>query len=282
MLPVALHGSLETFSLPDVLTLLATTGKKGELRVSDEQRSGQLWVEGGKITGASSGSAFAAVDVLFELLRLRSGQFDFEADADPADPVDPVSLDEVLAEAQLRLGEWRAIEAVVPSLDATVDLTDVSDGGGVQMSAQQWRTVVAVARAATVHGVMERLGAGEFDACRAVKDLVDQGLAVVGTAPTLDDLVPAPPNAKAVDDEDLVSIPQRKRKAKAETAKASSDHPRELDPEEAAELVKQLASMTGDEAEAQRAVEAYEKGELDGDDPIDRGLLLKFLSSVRT
>jgi hypothetical protein len=331
---VSLHGSLDTFALADVLALLSTTGKKGELRVDGPGRGGSLWVDGGKIVGGAAGTATEPVDVLFELLRLHEGEFEFRAGADAPDAHTPVAVDDLLGEAQSRLGEWRAIEAVIPSLEATVELSADVAGDEVRFEVSQWRTVVAVARAATVHGVMERLGSGEFDTCRNLKGLVEMGVVAVGTAPDLDEVMGEEPRPKVTkasasgepdlrevelsspredddDDEDdgeLVSIPARKRRtakpeakadskseksekpektglkgeSKSEAKAAANAEPKELGPEEAAQLVKQLTSLTGDEDEAQRAVEAFEKGELDGDDPINRGLLLKFLSSVRS
>lgn len=292
---MSLHGSLDTFALADVLALLSTTGKKGELRVDGGGKQGCLWVDGGKVVGSVAGAATEPVDVLFQLLRMRAGTFDFEADSEPSDPVAPIGVDELLGVAQARLSEWMLIEAVIPSLESTVDLSSDVAGTQVTMTAEQWKAVVAVSRAATVHGVMEKLGAGEFETSRTLKDLVEIGLVSVGTAPALDTIIDHDPPAKPVkrstepDADDLVTIPARKRRAPAredQSVSVAADPVEriELDPEEAAKLVKQLTSLTGDEAEAQRAVEAYEKGELDNDedDPINRGLLLKFLSSVRS
>src|SRR5437588_183387 len=46
---VSLQGSLETFALPDVLTLLASTAKSGELRVTGAGTGGD--VERGAVAG---------------------------------------------------------------------------------------------------------------------------------------------------------------------------------------------------------------------------------------
>lgn len=294
---MALHGSLDTFALADVLSLLSNTGKKGELHVNGEGKEGRLWVDGGKVVGASgAGTASTPVDVLFDLLRLADGNFDFRSDEEAPEALLPLDLEPLLADAQARLTEWRSIEAVVPSLEATVELVGEIDGDEVRVGASQWRAVVAVARAATVHGVMERLQTAEFETCRTIKDLVDAGLVQVGTAPDLSDLmVGEEPAAEPTDSdqiEDLISIPSRKKKstkaAGEAPARSADEQPapaKELEPEEAAKLVKQLTSLTGDAEEAERAVQAYRNGELaedDGDDPINRGLLLKFLSSVRS
>src|SRR3954453_23344168 len=86
---VALQGTLDTFALPDVLRLLASTKKTGRLRVSGNRGTGSVWVDGGGVTGAEAtgvGDAPTSSDVLFELLRSGDGSFTFEAGTMPVSP----------------------------------------------------------------------------------------------------------------------------------------------------------------------------------------------------
>src|SRR5438874_11329220 len=176
---VSLQGSLEGFPLPDVLALLASTKKSGELRVSGHQGSGRVWMTDGAVVAAESGSARAPVDVLFELLRVDTGSFSFDPHADvPAGK--PVELALLLAEAEARLDEWRQIEAVVPSLATLVDLVEKLPSPKATVTAPQWRVLRAVAGGGTVHDVAKVLDVDEFHACQAVKQLVDAGLVSVG------------------------------------------------------------------------------------------------------
>ena len=41
---LALQGTLDTFSLPDVLRLLATTSKTGRLRIDGDRGLGSVWL----------------------------------------------------------------------------------------------------------------------------------------------------------------------------------------------------------------------------------------------
>lgn len=177
---MSLHGTLETFALPDVLGLLAATKKTGELRVVGTRTDGRVWLDGGQLVGTSVAGAPTPVDAVFELLRLRTGKFAFDADKPAASPEPPQPLEPVLAEAQARLSEWREIEAVIPSLDHGVTLAAKVSEPRVMVTGDQWRTLVAVASSVTVGRVVERLGEGEFGACRSLKHLVDAGLVVVG------------------------------------------------------------------------------------------------------
>ena len=191
---MSLHGTLETFALPDVLALLAATKKTGELRVVGGSVDGRVWFDSGHVVATDVGASTAVVDAVFDLLRLTSGKFSFDADRPPSNPGEPVALDAVLGEAQTRLEEWRSIEAVVPSVAHAVRLiAEVSDPH-VMVTGDQWRALVAVASAPTVSGVMDRLQTGEFGTCRMLKDLVGAGLIAIADPPP----APAPKPRPAV------------------------------------------------------------------------------------
>ena len=82
-----LQGSLEDFSLDEVLGLVASTNKTGELRVDGDRGNGRVWLDGGAlVAGSCSIDADAPAgttderpiaDTIFELLRFRSGSFSF-------------------------------------------------------------------------------------------------------------------------------------------------------------------------------------------------------------
>ncbi len=129
---MSLQGSLDTFALPDVLVLLASTKKTGELHVvghrfSDgghaPQLEGRLWFNAGRMVGADGTRGTEPADVVFELLRLADGTFSFGSVTPPTGGT-PVDVEPVLEEAQSRLAEWREIERVVPSMAAWLSLAD--------------------------------------------------------------------------------------------------------------------------------------------------------------
>ncbi len=177
---MSLQGSLETFSLPDVLVLLATTKKTGELRVTGGRADGRVWVRGGDLVHSVYGTkTVPAVDAVFELLRVKTGTFLFSNDEAPPVEGQPHLIDMVLADAQARLAEWAEIEKVVPHLDAVIDMAPEAPGSEVLISSEQWKLLVAVAGGRSVHDLMEKLGHSEFDTCRSVKELVEACLATI-------------------------------------------------------------------------------------------------------
>ncbi|HEY3810618.1 MAG TPA: DUF4388 domain-containing protein, partial [Acidimicrobiales bacterium] len=186
---MSLEGSLETVALPEVLHLLADTSKSGELRVHGPRAEGRLWFDGGQLSGFEAGRCEQAVDALFELLRIDTGEFAFEAGAGvpdhahrPGSPEHPWSavaaIQPVLEAAQARLVEWGEIVAVVPSLTHEIYLRKhVSDG--VVLEPAQWSLVVTIGEGRPVQDVLDRLSLPEFDGCKAVKQLVDSTLVEV-------------------------------------------------------------------------------------------------------
>ena len=331
---MSLHGTLETFALPDVLTLLSSTGKTGELRVSGERGAGRVWFDGGSVVDTAVGQAATFVDALFDLLRLKSGTFSFDADAAPPKRRTPEPVAPLLEEAQNRLAQWLEIEAVVPSMASPVRLVPELGKERVSLRDAQWRLVVAVAGHRTVGEVLAALSLGEFDGCKVVKDLVDVGLLAVDPAPALEAVpppapVPEPVTVPAPESEEVAAAdepapadapaqargeeperPALRGNAKSRRARAAAAAAAEptaaatAEPEAAFDegdsramaqaLVRQLASLDDVEAPKKRAKggEAEEAapeavqdqpagGAESEDEPINRGLLLKFLSSVR-
>lgn len=175
---MALSGTLETFSLPDVLRLLASTNKQGRLSVSGDRGTGEVWTDDGSITSARSdrGGCADVHGVVFDLLRYRTGEFAFEACDDlpaPADGAGPV--DQVLERAEVLLQEWTDIESVVPSLDIYVRMVaEVSEAATVTVD--RWKVLAAVGSGARAEQVADSLELGEFDACKALHGLILDGL----------------------------------------------------------------------------------------------------------
>jgi hypothetical protein len=189
---VALSGTLETFSLPDVLRLLSSTSKTGLLALDGDRGTGRIWVDGGAIVAAEAdGARHADVDgVLFELLRFAEAAFEFDTTAGlPADAGPRCDVDAALEVAEVRLAEWHEIEAVVPSLDARVRLVPEVDGA-VTVGADDWRLLARIGTGASGHDLAEHLQQGEYEVCSALRGLVEAGIveltAVVEEAPVAD------------------------------------------------------------------------------------------------
>ncbi len=183
---MALQGTLETFALPDVLRLLASTKKTGRLQLSGGRGTGSLWLADGAIVASEASQAplaDGATEVLFELLRFKEGDFTFEDDAVSANAGDGAEIEGSLNEAESMLEEWKSIEKVVPSLAGWVALRQDLPSDEVTLNADRWREIVAIGGGTTVGGLGDELMRAELAVSRTVKDLVEMGLVTVGEAP---------------------------------------------------------------------------------------------------
>jgi hypothetical protein len=176
---VSLQGSFETISLRDVMTLLASSRKSGELRVVGGQMQGRVWLVDGDLVASKVGKSEDHADALFELLRLADGTFVFKDGLEAPEPAEATPIEPVLRLAERRLAEWQDVQLVVPSLEHRVRLVPDLPATDVTLTAEEWHLVMAVALSATVRGVLEELGLGQLEGCKGIKGLVDAGLVIV-------------------------------------------------------------------------------------------------------
>lgn len=215
---MALSGTLDTFALPDVLRLLATTAKTGRLRISGPRGSGSVWVDGGEVVATELTSVNALdptdVEVVFGLLRFEAGSFTFENDATAPNAASGSAMEPLLGAAENMLAEWRSIEEIVPSLDVWVALSAELQGPDVMVDAQRWRCIAIVGSGVPVSVVAEGLHLNEVDSCRLVKELIELGLIEKIDAPA-DALETEPSFPDEIDAEDSMAV--------AETDDSSAD-----------------------------------------------------------
>jgi ABC-type xylose transport system substrate-binding protein len=192
----------------------------------------------------------------------------------------------------------------------------------VSVTAEQWEVLAVVAGGAPVDAVAQALTLGEFGACQVVKRLVDSGLVEVEDttahfaataamhAGDIDHLVEIPKRRRRATDAPEPDEPETPVRTLAD-ARAARDAQQQMEnellgnqeeidaamaalsPEKARALASELGDLGTDAADAVAAAArattpeeraAALKGVLTDEhgEPINRGLLLKFLSSVRS
>jgi len=179
---LALQGTLDTFSLPDVLRLLATTTKTGRLRLEGDRGQGSVWLRDGSVVDADADRAVEGAptdEVIFELLRFGSGSFAFDSDTHSPNGDRSDQVEDLLRRANALLSEWTELEAVVPSLEHRIRLSTELSTEDVTIDADRWRSVVAVGGGHSVGELASSLGLSELHVSRAVRDLVELGVAEV-------------------------------------------------------------------------------------------------------
>lgn len=179
---MSLEGTLATFSIPDVLQLLAATKKSGMLAVTGDNGNGELWLDGGAVVAASATGETSSSDpvaVLMGLLRLEDGSFAFNDGAAADDPGDPQEVAPLLEAATALAAEWAELEAVVPSSDAWVTLAADLAEDEVTLSSEDWSRVVAIAGGVTAAELATTFDVDAIATARWVKGLVARSLVEV-------------------------------------------------------------------------------------------------------
>jgi hypothetical protein len=123
------------------------------------------------------------VEVFFELLRFKDGDFVFDSDVVTDIKGTTAEIEATLDEAEKMLDEWKTIEVVVPSLSSWVELVPELEVDEITVDRARWRVLVAIGAGVTVGELGDRLELGELLVSRQVKELVDARLASVGEAP---------------------------------------------------------------------------------------------------
>ncbi len=280
---MALSGTLDTLSLPELCELLSGTGKTGALHVRAESGQGVLWFTGGQVCAGEAGGqtgpppASGQVDLLerlndvcFELFRYTEGTFEFEADRRPSWPAErSLEVSGLLAETDRRMAEWREIIAVIPSIEARPRLVPEPPASGpITLDAAQWRVVTGIDGRRRVSALIRVLDGGEFTVCKVLRSLVQAGLVEIEAAEG------APPAASAAE-------------APAAVAVASSEDSGRPAPKSGRERAR--AETTEDavaEVQPESGVVAESGAVAESDDPmadgLDRGAVMALLTSART
>jgi len=276
---VSLEGTLETIALPDILALLSVTAKTGELRIEAPGGVGSVWFDAGRLAGFDVGNQKTAVDALFALIRLKEGSFKFHAGTEAANPIPPQDVAPVLDEAENRLTEWPTICAAVPSLQSELSLRE-SVEGAVMLRPEQWQLVATIGGGRRVGEVLNLRELGEFNGCQALKELVDLHLVrVTGEYDEVHErpLSPGPavPAAQADEAGTPEVAPSLATSEEQNWAHNGAHWGEAGEAAEVADLSKVWDEETVESAPTEQVPAAAQP------EPVNRGLLLKFLGSAR-
>lgn len=203
---MSLQGNLATFSLHEVLQLLAETAKTGTLHVSAPGVQGVLHLADGDLCGADlhevdggaplpTGLDARLLDVCFAFGRLDDGGFEFEtAPAGAMGPVvDALPVAVLLGRLRPLLEEWPAISRVVPSFDVRPALTRELADDVVTIDRASWSVLVAVDGTRSVRDLAVELDRSAAEVAGALRALVDAGAVTLGVdAPATLTLVAGP------------------------------------------------------------------------------------------
>ncbi|GAC1698628.1 MAG: hypothetical protein NVS9B6_09020 [Candidatus Limnocylindrales bacterium] len=172
---MTLRGQIADFPIETVLQLLASTGKTGQLEVRGDGQSGSLGFDGGRLVSAATGDD-AGEAALGAVFTIGDGDFEFIPWKDAPAANLSGDLDQLLDRAVVERNKIVAIRQIVPSDALRFRLSErAAERGEVTLTADQWRTLLAVNGERDVRGVADHLKVGRLVALDTLSGLVTAG-----------------------------------------------------------------------------------------------------------
>ncbi|MDQ3916518.1 MAG: DUF4388 domain-containing protein [Actinomycetota bacterium] len=171
-----LTGTLDDFTLPDVLRLIGSARRTGRLDVTRDAGSGRLLFHDGAVRGAG------AEDLTFDLMRWTHGEFSWEpevtAPGSGVDDGEAISVDALLEHVGRRLEELAEIETLVPSEEAVFVMAPQPPEGAVQINITpgEWRVLVLVDGHRPVREIALAAGIDDVATMKVLYGLATAGL----------------------------------------------------------------------------------------------------------
>jgi hypothetical protein len=189
-----LQGTLETLALPELLRLLAHSRKTGALWLDAANSSAVVYFVEGRCCAAESSEAgepltdaaallARVIDICFAVERAEDGAFRFGPEKPPWACEETVDLEAAIEQLAQLVEEWREIQAVIPSLECRIRLTDELSVDELTLDRERWQLVVAIDGRRNVRDLARKTSRQVLEICHAILELVDAGAVDVGPAP---------------------------------------------------------------------------------------------------
>lgn len=170
-----LKGNLSQLPLLDILKLLSNSGKSGRLELEQGNKTGEVYLQGGSLVHAVTGSQVGERAV-YSLMGWREGDLWFYPDADTPEETISLTTEQMLLEAGRRAEQWEDIKKVVPSTEIVFSLSPSGSTSTVSLKPQEWQVLAQVDGMRSVLEIAELLDMDEFEAAKMTYSLVTAGL----------------------------------------------------------------------------------------------------------
>src|SRR4051794_39740412 len=178
---MALEGTLNDLSLPDIIQFLSLSRKTGALEITgtDGFGAGTLYFHQGKVVSARL-EDMPPLEAAYSFFTFPDGSFYFvesEAVDVPSQPLTS-SNEFLIIEGSRRADEWEKLRDRVPSLDLILGLVadPVAGNRDINLKPDEWRVLTMINGRDSVRQISRRTGFGDFKTARIVYHLLSAGL----------------------------------------------------------------------------------------------------------
>jgi hypothetical protein len=175
---VAFQGSLRELPLPDIIQLVAVSGKTGVFQLKNGGDSGRIFLEKGQIVHAVAGP-IEGEQAVYELARWLAGEFVFTPGTEPEAKTVDKSNTNLLMEAARQIDEWKVLSKKIGSTRMVPVFAPQSQGSSVSFTPTEWSIVSRVDERRNIEEISAAVGQGAFDVCKVIYGLLGSGVLVL-------------------------------------------------------------------------------------------------------
>jgi hypothetical protein len=196
---VGLQGTLDTFSLAEILGLIERARHTGALVVEGPDGHGTFYTAAGRFSAGEAADYSGPVedrhsldvrliDVCFHLMRFESGSFEFTAgEAPPWTAERATDIGPIVETVEHIVRAWPAVEAVLPSFDVRPQMAAELPEESLTLSRTGFKVFALIDGERTVRQIAREAGHSVVEVGPVLKDLIEHG------AVSIDIDHPAPP-----------------------------------------------------------------------------------------
>jgi hypothetical protein len=202
---VGLSGTLDTFSLAEILGLIERARHTGALRVEGPDGHGTLYVTAGRFSAGEAADYSGPVDdrhaldvrlidVCFHLMRFEGGSFEFvPGEQAPWTAERATDIAPIVETVEHIVRAWPAVEAVLPSFDVRPELAADLPEESLTLSRTGFRVFTLIDGHRTVRQIARELESSIVEVGPVVRDLIEHGAVRIPSA-ARPEPEPAPPD----------------------------------------------------------------------------------------
>jgi hypothetical protein len=172
---VAFQGSLEDLPLPDIVQLVAVSGKTGVFHLRTSDREGRIFLSEGQIVDAAVGR-LRGEEAVYELSTWSDGEFRFTASEPPTERTIDKSNTNLLMEAARRMDEWKILAKRIPSTSHVPVFVDKGVNTSVSFTPQEWAIVCRIDGRRSIEEIALHVRQSPFETCKHLYGLLTSGL----------------------------------------------------------------------------------------------------------
>jgi hypothetical protein len=172
---MAFQGSLAELPLPDILQLVAVSGKTGNFTIQNGRDTGRIFLSEGQIVHAEM-DRLQGEEAVYELAIWPEGDFLFT----PGEVSVPTTISKsntsLLMEAARRIDEWQVLAKRVPSTGMVPVFTEEGGTSPVTLSPGEWAVIRRTDERRSIEEIAYAISLSPFETAKVVYGLITNGL----------------------------------------------------------------------------------------------------------